>query len=159
MRTFRDISGPCGDNSQTYHHGATELLFIPHVCFHLLIQKDAIGVICWQGKEFEMFSSALLSTTAPAADMHRLPHCSSWGYIQSLTSAARSPNMCTRPVKTKPIVNFFTKKRAFYNSLLQTENVLFLALPSSQRRREDAANECFKCNPRLFVRFPLCGSV
>lgn len=46
-----------------------------------------------------------------------LPHCSSCSYIQSLTSAVLSPNMCARPVKPDHCVRGgFTMRDAFYNS-------------------------------------------
>lgn len=70
---------------------------------HLLLEKS-LG---------DFFPPALLTNCRHAC----LPHCSSCGYIQTLTSAVRSPNMCTRPVNPDHcVLEGFTMKRAFYNS-------------------------------------------
>lgn len=55
-----------------------------------------------------------------------LPHWSSCGYIQTLTSAAHSPNMCCCPVKPNHcvLVEGSAMKRALYNSAIPDKDVL-----------------------------------
>lgn len=72
-----------------------------------------------------------------------LPHCSSCRYIQALTSAVCSPNMCTRPGKPN------------HCGLLQWEEHFITTCcrqkcaPPSKTHWEDP-DKCFKCNCRLF---------
>lgn len=48
------------------------------------------------------FSSSALASSTSNCRRAWLPHQSSCGYIQTLTSAPRSPNMCCYPVKKTP---------------------------------------------------------
>ena len=79
--------------------------------------SSAPGEITWR---FFSPPRALLTNCRHAF----LPHCSSCGYIQTVTSAVRSSNMCTRPVKPNHcVLEGFTMKRAFYNSPFADRNV------------------------------------
>lgn len=103
-----------------------ELSSILCVYFHLQRQRmrssSNPGVICSRRNHLEIFfpPRALLTNCRHAF----LPHCSSCGYIQTVTSAVRSSNMCTRPVKPNHcVLEGFTMKRAFYNSPFADRNV------------------------------------
>lgn len=131
-----------------HQHGAKALIFIPQAFFHLQTQRMLSSFkpqchLLTRKSVGDFFPSSALDNRTNC----RHPHCSSCRYIQTVTSAVCSPNMCTRPVKPNHcVLGGFTMKRAFYNSLFQTE---MCSPPPGKTRREDP-DECFKCNCRLF---------
>lgn len=116
----------CSWNHRITQHGGQRVIIYTLCLFPSAKTKDAIQFKprchLLPGKSLgDFFSPPALLTNCRHAF---LPHCSSCGYIQTVTSAVCSPNMCTRPVKPNHcVLEGFTMKRAFYNSSFADRNV------------------------------------
>lgn len=110
--------------------GATVVIYTP-VLFSITKDENVIRFKprchLLARKSVGHFSPPSFLITTPTA---WLPHCGSCSYIQNLTSAMCSTNMCTSPVKPNHWVRgCFTMRSPFYNSILQTK----MCPPSSRQ--------------------------
>lgn len=136
------------------HKHWCHILYSPNVTVNVETQGRVIGyvrlisctpvqTICSEGNQISPPTSALGNHTNCRHAW--LPHCSSCGYIQTMTSAVCCPNMCPHPVKPNHCVLTFIMKTLYL--------IVFQIEVCSPLWPNEGPDECRKCDCRLHVLY------